>query len=952
MTQPAWMQGKPVSGAPAWSQGKSAAKSQTLDDFMAPINEAVDTVKKSVSEPVEAIGDFMRAPSLKTYGNAVKKNVVAAVKRPFDLANAAVSPVIGGGRVASGQATDSGLLPTPHDKPVALPDTGDGVKRYYWASDPKKTPYEVPQKADGKPDYLAIKPKRMEMAQGRKENQAFGDNVVNLALFATPAGKVAGARAEPLVNEMAAVKPAAQEIGNAFAGAKRPVIDVAKSQAELERLNSQIASAEKVPGQESKVETLKFLRDNEQQALEAHTASEAGVPGNAFSQTPAPRSANLPARPVKLTKVQRGASKKVAEVMKGAKVDPDTAFADNGLTPAENIGTGAEGILMAAGRRPGETGKELIARLDQRTASLPRRLEEGAQAATGVDRMHIEGDIDRIRAEAQARAKPYYEAYAELGPMSSSELESLLATPYGKKLMKGALENARNSRAPEADIQVLQEMVDGLATDAGPRGNPSDYLDQAQEFLQARHVSKALKKALGPSLSDHLAATGGLRDSGGDVAAMDGHILHKDTPFKRKLVRPDGRGLDDAAVAAWEAGYFPHHKIPPEPGELLEALRQDIAGKKTYAKGAGETGALAARVENFETKLARYGVDPTGKTAKQIASELAEEEALVRSYSDLDTQGSASEMPEQAIVEKPVPTPRVLDDVKKFADQDYLQREEAAKIKGAHPEDWSKNKLYVELKSEIRKLAEGKGFDYKGMMAAGGEAPRLREAYVGGKSLIERNDARKLIALADDMSSVEKKAALGGFIKGVLDDMAARQKFDASKLRLYSTDDFAARIAYMSGGGGKERARQFQTFMKALIKEREGMRLRPRTNSVTGDIAEGSAELDAAAGPDIDVSKIPTSKGGVVKLGLDQVNKVLDRVRAGHSAEVRNEIGRQLMDPEYGRKAYQDYLASLSRGKRKRLSGAARRKKKAAVAAGPVNAFAAVKPPSNDMNGQ
>jgi hypothetical protein len=536
---------------------------------------------------------------------------------------------------------------------------------------------------------------------------------------------------------------------------------------------------------------------------------------------------------------------------------------------------------------------------------LPNRVEQLVQGTTGVDRAHIAGDVEQIMGQSQKAAKPYYDAYEKLGPMSSATLEEVLTKPHIQDALRTALRNAKNEGAPAHDIEVLQQLVDGLPTDAGPKGEAASasYLPQAQEYLQARHVRQALKKQLGPSLTDFIASKGGLNDAGGEIAAMDGDIAHKGTPFKRMLVKPNGRGLDDAAVSAWEAGYFPDRTVPPEPGEFLDAIRRDLAGQKTYAKTEGEAGALATRIENFDAQLARYGIDPTGKSAKQIADELASVEALTNSYQGLAENGSVSAPPETETVSKAVPTPRVLNDTKKVLDKDYIKREMKAEVQGADPEDWSKNNAYIAFKQEVASLAKSSGFDYDMMQRIGGEAPKVRQAFVNGQRLVEGNDYRSLLAATKDMSDPERKAALGGFVKSVIDQMTAKQKFDPSKLRLYATDDFAARIGYLSGN--VERGKAFQKGMQDIIRERAGLRMRPGTNSVTGEIAQGNAELDAMTGS-VDLKKVPKSKTDVLNLAADQANKLLDRVAAGFSDEQRNELGRMLIDPEYARQALED----------------------------------------------
>lgn len=67
-------------------------------------------------------------------------------------------------------------------------------------------------------------------------------------------------------------------------------------------------------------------------------------------------------------------------------------------------------------------------------------------------------------------------------------------------------------------------------------------------------------------------------DGAGDLRAMGAPWWHMARSFRRKLCRDDsGLCPDVAALAAWEAGYFPSHSARPDLGEFLEAVRHDMA---------------------------------------------------------------------------------------------------------------------------------------------------------------------------------------------------------------------------------------------------------------------------------------------------------------------------------------------------------------------------------------
>jgi len=93
------------------------------------------------------------------------------------------------------------------------------------------------------------------------------------------------------------------------------------------------------------------------------------------------------------------------------------------------------------------------------------------------------------------------------------------------------------------------------------------------------------------TLCEFLADNGGLRafrnqrDTVGasDLRAIGAAEWHKAKPFRRKLVHIDsGMCPDDAALAAFEAGYFPGLTCRPEIQDLIDAIDAELAGKPVY----------------------------------------------------------------------------------------------------------------------------------------------------------------------------------------------------------------------------------------------------------------------------------------------------------------------------------------------------------------------------------
>ncbi len=68
-----------------------------------------------------------------------------------------------------------------------------------------------------------------------------------------------------------------------------------------------------------------------------------------------------------------------------------------------------------------------------------------------------------------------------------------------------------------------------------------------------------------------------------DLRAMDADKWHLAKPFRAKLLRLDsGLCPDDAALAAWQAGYFGDASDRPDLNTFLEAVREELGGNMRY----------------------------------------------------------------------------------------------------------------------------------------------------------------------------------------------------------------------------------------------------------------------------------------------------------------------------------------------------------------------------------
>lgn len=147
----------------------------------------------------------------------------------------------------------------------------------------------------------------------------------------------------------------------------------------------------------------------------------------------------------------------------------------------------------------------------------------------------------------------------------------------------------------------------------------------------------------GRSLTQFLIDEGGVQDTGGDVAALEGLrglVAESREVIMARQAQPSmdgmpstGRGLqlDELGRKAVEAGYFPELRgevVGLNPGEaadlgraVLEALGEEASGRPRYAEGDGPDPARAALVE----ELGQRGIDPAAMTNDEIAAALESE---------------------------------------------------------------------------------------------------------------------------------------------------------------------------------------------------------------------------------------------------------------------------------------------------------------------------------------
>jgi hypothetical protein len=266
------------------------------------------------------------------------------------------------------------------------------------------------------------------------------------------------------------------------------------------------------------------------------------------------------------------------------RINPDVARVQANLQDAQRLGV-PYAIADASPKTRALAGavsrKSIDARQLAEDTFGPRQFGQAQRANEAINAhlapiTNIAERSAAIKKQAQAAAEPFYKAaYARPAP-SDEELASILKTPVGQSALKDAVEIAQIKRKSPTDLGFIVDDSGNvsLQSDAGryataAMGNPTDRLD-------------------GPAPRDlisYLRASGGIADSGGELSHMGignanrAGLEHTglDNRFG-PLVHPNGRNLDDAALNAWEAGYFPELSDRPSVNEFLDAVRGSHEG--------------------------------------------------------------------------------------------------------------------------------------------------------------------------------------------------------------------------------------------------------------------------------------------------------------------------------------------------------------------------------------
>ena len=282
------------------------------------------------------------------------------------------------------------------------------------------------------------------------------------------------------------------------------------------------------------------------------------------------------------------------------------------------------------------------------------------------------------------------------GNVWNSMLTAVTKEMEGKPRFEGWSEDQKAHYANT----VAKHFADQTLAEANFRGTTLDAILRASDITWnkgirlARHINlfDALKnpemipaqaKLKRESLLAFLKRNGGLQDYGGELKSRDAQKLYPG------IVNKNGMNFDDAALMAWENGYFPSKTERPDINEFLEAVDEGLRGNHRY--NTEEERNFSDAIEDLREELDRLGIDWRNMTAAEIekaVDEIPEMKSLEREaafYNQFEPEiGLSEDEAERFAIETEGKVYPVIDD-KDLPERYYQIAEENAQLDAENP---------------------------------------------------------------------------------------------------------------------------------------------------------------------------------------------------------------------------------------------------------------------------
>lgn len=243
----------------------------------------------------------------------------------------------------------------------------------------------------------------------------------------------------------------------------------------------------------------------------------------------------------------------------------------------------------------------------------------GASVRVPVDGMSLE-DAEAWNAEQEAQLDELAESLRTpenpAAAMSRQMVGELIASGYRRADAEqyASTHLAIMQTLAERTGVALQDLAGRFALDIGaqaPEQLRAVTVDDARIAIQRLRSGDIPRPSdmFGQTLREYLISTGGLDDTGGELAAMDADTGRVG---RNRLARKGGRSMDEAAISAWERGYFPgveYQDVGPQ--LIVDAIQRELAGDPVYSVEQ-ENATLreqADTLNQLQEYLDRLGVD-------------------------------------------------------------------------------------------------------------------------------------------------------------------------------------------------------------------------------------------------------------------------------------------------------------------------------------------------------
>lgn len=270
-----------------------------------------------------------------------------------------------------------------------------------------------------------------------------------------------------------------------------------------------------------------------------------------------------------------------------------------------------------------------IASHDEAAGGIGDRHETHAEGVSAADRL---SSADRFHDErAGDIATNHPEIADELGIDRGGEAGAGAPARSG---VDGGLDATGRPGGEAGGVQATGKV--GQGGGQAPLGPPRPTVKYGPNRAHGLYL-KVPKRP--PSLADYVKAKGGVQDHNGEVSALG--------VKKPGLIKPDGRKIDDIALAAQEDGFFPELTERPTVREFLNKLEDDLKGNHQWSEFdepavAAYRNALDHNSE-VDALAAELGIEQKGLSHGEFWDKVAERKSVQDQARFIEEQTTAHE---------------------------------------------------------------------------------------------------------------------------------------------------------------------------------------------------------------------------------------------------------------------------------------------------------------------